>query len=267
MNFRTHCYRNVMFTMVCNTFGQCVCFAIAWNMAMGVQSAMLVLRSREVDHLAWNHIFLCADVFLDYISITKGCLFKNIQILKDAGLCLWGGNSILHPRRGLIAKPHHSTMQAELAQAGPAALPRNLNFLFLDTFSITFRLEKWVEPRYGEIWHCQPSLSRAQFGIGRAWSDGSFLWRWGGLGLSWAKQHNQTIIITIVSWKKCRNSQKHIARSNAAALQTPQPTLLQNIICVMFPRFAIPKFGKTQFTIMAMRIAKHETTISNVYAI
>lgn len=36
-------------------------------------------------------------------------------------------------------------MQAELAQAGPAALPRNLDCLFLDKFSITFRLEKWAD--------------------------------------------------------------------------------------------------------------------------
>ena len=34
----------------------------------------------------------------------------------------------------------------------------------------------------------------------------------------------------------------------------------------MFPRFAIPKFGKSTFAIMAMRIAKHEATIPNVYA-
>ena len=154
----------------------------------GVQPAMLVLRDKEVDQLGWNHIFFCCRCLFRIDFNYKRVPYFKIFIFWRTRVCAYGWTMWFFIQ-GAGWLPSHTTQPCKRNWHRLALLPYLgiLIFLFLDTFSITFRLGRWVEPSYSEIWHCQPSLSRAQFGIGSAWSDGSFLWRWGGLGAGMGK--------------------------------------------------------------------------------
>jgi len=83
----------------------------------------------------------------------------RFQMVRDGGFA--SENWISNLRPGPQARPQQPTMPAEMAQATPAGGHRNLIFLFLDIFSITFELQNVRTITYSQIRRREPGLLRA----------------------------------------------------------------------------------------------------------